>query len=163
MQNETNKLRLPKGNLSLTGFTLLELVIVIVIIGILATLGYNQYSLIVEKSRTAEAIARIGVARQSASEYYLKNGSLTGIQPIDLFDYDDPNCLPTKFFYYYIGVDLTGTYILISAARCTSGGKTPNATRQYVYYLRYEPATNKSEWKCIYPDDASSCFGLPAF
>ena len=37
------------------GFTLLELIMVIIIIGILATLGFAQYGAMIEKSRGGEA------------------------------------------------------------------------------------------------------------
>jgi prepilin-type N-terminal cleavage/methylation domain-containing protein len=39
------------------GFTLLELIVVIVIIGVLATLGLTQYASMVERGRSAEAKA----------------------------------------------------------------------------------------------------------
>lgn len=42
------------------GFTLLELIVVIIIIGILATLGFTQYTKVVEKGRTAEAKSVLG-------------------------------------------------------------------------------------------------------
>ena len=159
MQNETNKLRLPKGNLSLTGFTLLELVVVIVIIGILATLGYNQYALMVEKSRTAEVITYIGTMRQRTYEYYLENGTLVGItgtQQGHTF-----SCDSTSYYTYcntgHFNADLIG----LAAIRCTAGGKTPDATRKYVYWLEFRPSTGQSTWHCYYLDDGSSCFGMP--
>jgi len=37
------------------GFTLLELIVVIIILGILASLGFSQYIKMVEKGRSAEA------------------------------------------------------------------------------------------------------------
>ena len=43
------------------GFTLIELIVVIIIVGILAAVGMTQYSAIVEKSRLAEARIRIGI------------------------------------------------------------------------------------------------------
>jgi prepilin-type N-terminal cleavage/methylation domain-containing protein len=120
MQNETNKLRLPKGNLSLTGFTLLELVVVIVIIGILATLGYNQYALVVEKSRIAEAIQRIGTMRQLAYEYYLKNGSLGGMTEADVGVNRLEPCSDKGWYVY--SMNNYGACANLDATRCTQGG-----------------------------------------
>ena len=46
------------------GFTLLELIVVIIIIGILATLGFMQYAQMVERGRRAEARMNLGTLRQ---------------------------------------------------------------------------------------------------
>jgi prepilin-type N-terminal cleavage/methylation domain-containing protein len=163
MQNETNKLRLPKGNLSLTGFTLLELVVVIVIIGILATLGYNQYALVVEKSRIAEAIQRIGTMRQLAYEYYLKNGSLGGMTEADVGVNRLEPCSDKGWYVY--SMNNYGACANLDATRCTQGGKPPNAARTYYFYYSYCPGwlqlSQPNQWHCYYPDDGSSCFGLP--
>jgi hypothetical protein len=71
----------------------------------------------------------------------------------------DNTCASTDFYRYVIGTN-TGTYANLAAYRCTSGGKTPNASRQYVYYLRFYPGTGQSDWHCYYTDDNSPCFGL---
>ena len=66
------------------GFTLIEIIIVIIIVGILAAAGITQYSLMVEKSRLAEAKIRIGAMRQLAHEYYMNNGTVMGIAYSDV-------------------------------------------------------------------------------
>ena len=45
------------------GFTLLELIIVIIIVGVLATLGFTQYGAMIEKSRGGEARQTISTLR----------------------------------------------------------------------------------------------------
>ncbi len=141
-------------------FTLLELIIVIVIIGVLATIGFTQYSLVVEKARTVEAVARIGLMRKLATEYYLKNGAMDSIQKGDVGA--DDICTSTSFFDYYLGVG-TSTMVSLRASRCTtgSGGKTPNASRGYFFYVEYYPNTGQCDWHCRYMDDNSACFGFP--
>ncbi|MDD5130223.1 MAG: prepilin-type N-terminal cleavage/methylation domain-containing protein, partial [Candidatus Omnitrophica bacterium] len=42
------------------GFTLVELIIVVIIVGILASIGLTQYNKVVEKSRAAEARMILG-------------------------------------------------------------------------------------------------------
>ena len=140
-----------------SSFTLIELIVVIIIVGVLAALGMTQYTLIVEKARTAEAKVRIGAMRTLAYNYYLENGSLTGVQNADVgVDY---TCASTDFYRYAIASN-TGTYADLVAQRCTSGGKPPNASRAYSYYLRFYPGTGQSDWHCYYADDSSPCFGL---
>ena len=140
-------------------FTLIELIIVIVLVGILAAIGITQYSLMVEKSRTAEAKVRIGAMRTLAYQYYLDNGTLTGMQNADVGV--DNTCSSTDFYAYWISNG--GTWVNLAATRCTSGsgGKTPNASRAYYYYLQFYPGTGQSVWHCYYTDDNSPCFGLP--
>ena len=70
----------------------------------------------------------------------------------------DNTCASTDFYRYTMGE--YGTYANLYAVRCTSGGKTPNASRQYVYYLQFYPGTGQSVWHCYYADDSSPCFGL---
>ena len=70
----------------------------------------------------------------------------------------DSTCASTDFYAYWINNG--GTWVNLVATRCTSGGKTPNASRAYYYYLSFYPATGQSDWHCHY-DDGSPCFGLP--
>ena len=144
------------------GFTLIEIIIVIIIVGILAAVGISQYSITVEKGRTAEAKARIGTMRQLAYQYYLENGSMAGIQYADVgVDY---TCAATDFYRYYV-YDWTAGYgyLGLGAERCTSGGKTPNASRAYRVYMQFYPSTGKSTWHCWYLDNTSPCFGMPIY
>ncbi|MBU0549165.1 MAG: type II secretion system GspH family protein, partial [Candidatus Omnitrophica bacterium] len=60
------------------GFTLLELMIVIIILGVLATLGVMQYQAAIEKSRGAEARQVIGQLRSHCAALYMANGNTTG-------------------------------------------------------------------------------------
>lgn len=140
------------------GFTLIELIIVVITVGILAALGLTQYNLVIERSRTTEAKMRIGVMRNTAYEYYLENGSLTGIS--DAYLGVDFTCTPTNFFRYRHSLGGSSN-VSFYASRCTSGGKTPNTPREYYFYMRYDATTGQSDWHCQYDDDGSSCFGLP--
>ncbi len=56
------------------GFTLLELIVVIIIIGILATLGIIQYNGVIENAKRAEAWVLLGAVRKAQTAYYLENG-----------------------------------------------------------------------------------------
>ena len=110
------------------GFTLLELIIVIIIVGILSTLGFVQYSAVIEKSRGAEARATISTLRSHvASKLYdgttgtisaANLGIVTGMIP--------PACALTNYFSYSVDAACATTACTFTATRCTTGGKVPN-------------------------------------
>lgn len=57
------------------GFTMLELLMVVIIIGILATLALPQYMGFIEKARATEAISTIGTIRTAQNLYKLETGT----------------------------------------------------------------------------------------
>lgn len=77
-----------------TGFTLIELMVVILIVGILAAASVPLMTGRIEKAKWAEANAMAGTIKSAARVYYVENGELT----TDL----------TKLGFE--GTDLTGTY-----------------------------------------------------
>ena len=69
-----------------TGFTLVELLIVIIIIGILATMAVPQYNKMVENSKIAQAYVKMDVLRKAEIVYYMEfNG---------WFDINNPEVQP---------------------------------------------------------------------
>lgn len=120
-----------------TGFTLLELVVVIIIIAVLASLGFSQYTKVVEKMRSAEAKSNLGLLRKLQLGYYMENGVYASIEVDDL-----GTGLPTGYGSGCNNTNFYFKYIYLSggdgrAARCTSGGKAPNvdASGQYDIHL----------------------------
>ena len=58
------------------GFTLIELMIVVAIIGILAAVAIPQYQNYLARTQVAEALALIAPVKQSVAEYYSTNGEM---------------------------------------------------------------------------------------
>lgn len=93
------------------GFTLMEILIVIIILGVLAGIAVPIYSTQVEKSRTAEAITMLSATRQSMLRYFEANSTYVGASfpppagPVTI-DFN-PNALlggQTKHFAYAVVV-----------------------------------------------------------
>ena len=61
------------------GFTLLELLIVIVILGVLAGLAIPAYQSAVEKARGQEALTSLSAAREAAIRHFVLNNTYVGI------------------------------------------------------------------------------------
>lgn len=123
----------------LKGFTLLELLIVVIILGILASLGLTQYTKVIEKGRSAEAKSILSGLRTLQFAYYLANGAYVDAQtlnpdlPLPAGGFGD--CDNTNFYFTYSCSTVSG---FCSAYRCDSGGKTPDATDTYSINLRQD-------------------------
>lgn len=116
------------------GFTLIELMIVLIIIGILATVGIVQYQSAVEKARGAEAKSVLNHLRQKCAALYYEGGidacsnanlsigdtsagmEVAGIGP--------GTCRSSHYFTYSVVTTAPST-ANFTATRCTSGGKNP--------------------------------------
>jgi len=100
------------------GFTLLELIVVIIIIGILATLGLTQYTSVVEKGRSAEAKGVLGEVRTIEVAYNQENGAYGAITALPVSV--PTSCASTHYFYYAQNTNTA------TATRCTgTDGKQP--------------------------------------
>ncbi|GEM_PF-504515 len=77
-----------KQNTSKSGFTLLELLIVVIIVSILAAVALPQFTKITEKSRAAEGVMILGAIRTAHLAYYLEHGVYRQEGP-----WNDPNGL----------------------------------------------------------------------
>ena len=60
------------------GFTLIELMIVIAIVGILAAIALPAYQDYTIRAKMSEALARLAEAKTSVSEYYATNNRMPG-------------------------------------------------------------------------------------
>jgi prepilin-type N-terminal cleavage/methylation domain-containing protein len=91
------------SNLEKKGFTLIELVVVIVIIGILASVALPMFNNVVERSRTAEALANLKTVFESQKRRAVEFGSFATAFPS--LDINLTN--PGKYYTFVLG---TPTY-----------------------------------------------------
>lgn len=104
-----------------SGFTLLEVIIVIIIVGVLASLALPRFFSTVEFSKSSEALSNMGVVRQAIERCYLSSsGTYVGCTMTTL-DTDDPSTAPgTRFTYSISGA--TASAYTIQATRLTVDG-----------------------------------------
>ena len=99
------------------GFTLLELIIVIIIVGTLATLALPQYFRVVERARTAEATRLLGMLRDAQIRYYAEKSVFADGDPLTDIGLDI-DFTATKFFTMAVhNVAYDGTDPIVSATR----------------------------------------------
>jgi prepilin-type N-terminal cleavage/methylation domain-containing protein len=135
LYNKKHKQVFKKGGGMRKGFTLLELLIVIIIVGVMATLGLTQYTAVVERSRGAEARQILGQLRSICAALYMDQNSVSGCTAnsgADLGLGDGTNktipstaCYPSHYFRYTYPTVTLPDVIVFQATRCTAGGKTP--------------------------------------
>lgn len=118
--------------MSRKGFTLIELVVAVLIIGILAAIAVPRYIRVVEKSRAAEAKNILGLIRAAQVSYGLEIDFYTTDIPSLSLDVPTGGCVPGYYFTYSItDADFTAGTFTTRADRCTAGGKSPASIIPY--------------------------------
>ncbi len=115
------------------GFTLLELIMVLVIIGILISIAGPMYFKTVERSRIAEAKRMLGMIRMAQMRYYAEHASFT--PNINELDVDVAN---GKYFNMELTASVSG---VTPGTAVSSSGYLGAVTRnnvQNVYGTNYQ-------------------------
>lgn len=141
------------------GFTLLELIVVIIILGILATLGFGQYMRMVERARGAEAKMILGTIRTQAVGRRMQYGTIAAIvgpPAVPAFGNADagigvsaeqiPSACTTTHYFSYTVTSVVDPTLVATAIRCTASGKVPNATTALTLILTSNLLTGADAW-----------------
>ncbi|HSA31036.1 MAG TPA: type IV pilin protein [Candidatus Omnitrophota bacterium] len=110
-----------------SGFTLLEIIIVIIIVGVLASLALPRLFSTVEFSRSAEALSAIATIRSSMERCYLQNNGTyvnCGNGGFTQLDIETPASSPNAHFTYSITSPSTVGYTITAYRNTLDGGST---------------------------------------
>ena len=121
-------------------FTLTELMMVVIIIGILVMIGFPTYRKAVLKARDREAQAMLRLIKEAERDYYLDYDKYIGCT-----DTDDCNAklgldLPSQYWSYKVNVSPSGDKF------CAHAKGVPNQTLHSDWYIsedKDEPSTTK--------------------
>jgi prepilin-type N-terminal cleavage/methylation domain-containing protein len=102
------------------GFTLLEIIIVIIIIGVLASLAMPRFFSTVEYSRATEALASLQTTRSAIERCYIQTNAYASCGTFADLDVADPATSPGAHFTYAIGT--AATSFNVTATRNTRNG-----------------------------------------
>jgi prepilin-type N-terminal cleavage/methylation domain-containing protein len=100
------------------GFTLIELIIVVIIIGILAAIAGPMMAGNVNKAKKSEAVAVLGAIRTAERLYYVENNAYTSVTNTT---WDSSNLNG-----YIKANDLNGRYFPATCYNVTASGTTLN-------------------------------------
>lgn len=114
------------------GFTLTELLIVVIILGILATLALPMLVKTIEKAKVGEAISNLNLIRTGQKIYFLEYSTFSG--DIASLNIEDPNT-DSSYFGYRI---LSGADASNFTGRAKRKDTAPSPYKDYYYDIQKE-------------------------
>ena len=106
------------------GFTLLEIIIVIIIVGVLASLALPRFFSTVEFSRATEALSSLQTVRSAIERCYLQTSDYTKCTAMTDLDIGDPASAVGSHFTYVLTSQGSTVGFTIQANRGTLDGGT---------------------------------------
>jgi len=105
----------------LTGFTLTELLVVVIILGILLAIGAPLLVKNIEKTKTGEAVTNLNLIRMAEKDYFLDNSSYTSDISQLIIDSESLNISGGYFDYTILSADANNF-----TAKATRKSDAPN-------------------------------------
>jgi prepilin-type N-terminal cleavage/methylation domain-containing protein len=123
-----------------SGFTVLELMIVVVVVGVLASLALPKFYSMVERSRSVEAINALSVVRNAIEQCRQANGGI---------NYDPANCVVLQGSDFVIknsGYTLQSAFLGVNAHFSFNGsGISGGSPFQWLLYVQRNSYENNSD------------------
>lgn len=106
-----------------SGFTLLEIIIVVIIVGVLASLALPRFFSTVEFSRAQEALSAIATIRGGLERYYVSKGNTYSGASTANIDTGDPLAgQPNAHFALSVSATTASSYTITATRNTVDGG-----------------------------------------
>lgn len=128
------------------GFTLIELMIVIAIVGILAAVALPAYQDYTVRAKLAEALARGSEAKTSVTEYYSAKGRFPTLTSVDQVFSTAPAGIVTGITI--ANPSATGGEIVISISTTEVGGGALTAATNAIALYGRATTSGIIDWTC---------------
>jgi type IV pilus assembly protein PilE len=103
------------------GFTLIEVMIAVVIIGILASIAYPAYTDYIRRGKIAEALSTLADTRAKMEQFYLDNRTYVGSDAANMPCNATVMGAGKKHFTYACDTLAAGTYRIVAAGVASDG------------------------------------------
>lgn len=130
------------------GFTLTEILIVVIIIGVLATLALPMLVKTLEKAKVGEAVANLNLIRTGQKIYYLEYSTFW--PNITQLNVEDPNEASSRYFEYTAtsaGDTLSSDFTATATRGGTGAIPAPSPYQGVIYYISKDGRITSSDGK----------------